>query len=76
VRQVTSRAMFYAQAAATVRYLYEADDGAQRRKLFDFLRAYYTGDSDKLDLAHELGVLADPLGQRIVEHARRALEQP
>jgi hypothetical protein len=66
--------MFYAQAAATTRYLCEAQGGALRPKLFDFLRAYYTGEREKLDLPAVLGVDAEELGRAIVEHARSVLK--
>lgn len=68
--QVTTRHSFYAQAAATVRYLYEARDGALRAKLFEYLKAYYTGDGAELDLSAQLGIEADELGTAIRQHAR------
>jgi hypothetical protein len=64
---------FYAQAAATARYLYEARDGNLRQSLFDFLRAYYTGDRAHLDLAKTLGVDPDELGSEVVSHARKVI---
>jgi hypothetical protein len=70
----SAQQMFYAQAAATTRYLCEAQGGALRPKLFDFLRAYYTGEREKLDLPAVLGVEAEELGRAIVEHARSVLK--
>lgn len=70
----SAQQMFYAQAAATTRYLYEAQGGALRPKLFAFLRAYYTGDRAHLDLPAALGVEADELGRAIVDHARSVLK--
>jgi hypothetical protein len=72
-QRATTRNVFYAQAAATARYLYEAQDGKLRPKLFAFLHAYYTGDRVNLDLAHVLGVEAGELGRQVVTHAHEVL---
>ena len=44
-----------------------------RSRLFDFLRAYYTGDRAQLDLARVLGVEPDELGREVAAHAREVL---
>lgn len=66
--------LFYAQAAATARYLWEADNGALRPKLIEYLRAYYSGERDKLDLPKALGVETKALAERITAHARKILQ--
>lgn len=65
--------LFYAQAAATARYLWEADGGALRPKLIEFLRAYYSGEHGQLDLSKALGVEAAELAKRVTEHARKVV---
>jgi len=73
LRTSTAMNRFYAQAAALTRWLYEADEGAHRRQLFDFLTAYYSGDLSRLDLEQSLGLDAPSIGQRVIEHSRRVL---
>jgi hypothetical protein len=72
-RYVDSLSLFYAQATATTRYLYEADNGAYRATLMQFLRSYYAGKLHELDICAILKVDPDELGKRIERFARAVL---
>ena len=65
---------FYAQSAMLARYLYDGEDGRYRRALLDFVTAYYTGATDRLDFAKAFGVSAEELGPRIVRYSAALLE--
>ena len=68
---------FYAQSAAACAYLYHGDDGRNRAKLLDYLVAYYTAQSispEELDIETAFGVDERELGKRILEFAKRVIE--
>lgn len=65
---------FYAQAGAVCRYLEEAEDGALRQALRDYVRAWYTGDREALDVARAFGASPDALGARVVAWARERVD--
>ncbi len=67
-------AFFYAQAEAAAHYLFTAQDGALRPKLFEALENYYAGRYDAPALPALLGVEASELGARIQAHAKATLE--
>src|SRR5690606_9416791 len=66
--------LFYAQAAMLSRYLYDAEDGRHRQKLFDFVAAYYTGAVDELDFAKAFGTTAAELGPKVVAYSRSLVQ--
>jgi len=68
-RRHSETSMFYEQAAAACRYLYFAEDGARRRALLEYVRAFYTGDAAGADVRTAFGVDAATLGARIVAYA-------
>lgn len=70
----TAAGLFYAQSEATAHYLFTAQDGALRPKLFEALESYYTGRRGAPTLPELLGVEAKDLGARIQAHAKQALE--
>jgi hypothetical protein len=61
--------LFYDQAAAACHFLYHGEDGKFRRKLMDYVIAYYTGQKEKLDPQAAFGLPADELGRRIEKFA-------
>ena len=65
---------FYAQSAMLARYLYDGEDSRYRRALLEFVAAYYTGATDRLDFQKAFGVSADELGPKIVRYAAALLE--
>lgn len=71
--QATALGLFYAQSAMLARYLYEAEDGAHRQQLLDFVCAYYEGRGDALDFAKAFGVTADELGPKVLAFAQSLL---
>ena len=70
---VSARHMFYAQAAATCRYLFEAQGGARRDLLLDYVTAFYTHDRAGLGLEATLGVEPGELGRAVADWSRRSL---
>lgn len=70
----TAAGLFYAQAEATAHYLFSAENGALRPKLYEVLESYYSGRHDAPTLPELLGVEAQELGARIQAHAARTLE--
>lgn len=60
--------LFYAQGGALAHFLYEADGGARRALLLRAVEAYYRGQP--LDVAAELGLTPEDLGERVVAWAR------
>jgi hypothetical protein len=65
---------FYAQAAAACRFLWEDEDGALRQALRDYVRAWYVGDRDALDVARAFGMTPDELGARVAAWARERVD--
>lgn len=63
--------VFYAQGAATCQYLFEANDGALREKLLEYLRLQYIGTPP--DIEAHFGMAPDALGARIVAWAREQI---
>jgi hypothetical protein len=74
VAQLSVEAVFYAQSEATAHYLFNANGGALRPALFEFLANYYSGQYDALDLPAQLDVDATELGAQIEEHARSVMK--
>ena len=68
---VSARHMFYAQAAATSRYLFESEQ--RRGRLLAYLTAFYTNDRPGLDVQRALGLDAEELGREVVGWSRRTL---
>jgi len=64
----TSR-IFYEQAGATCQFLYHAENGKHRRKLLDYLVAYYEGNAKRLDVEKAFGMSARELGANVVKFA-------
>ena len=73
-RVLSSRALYYAQAAAVCNYLYHAEEGRQRKQLLDYLVAYYAGDRDALDMQRAFGSGVGALGDQAILFARAAVE--
>jgi hypothetical protein len=73
---VSARHMFYAQAAATTRYLFEADGGRRRARLLDYVKAFYTNDRSGLDVEQALGLAPDELGAQVTSWTRETLGMP
>jgi len=65
--------LFYAQSAMLCRYLYDAENGAHRKALLEFVIAWYSGKDDKLDFAAAFGVSAKELAPKVIEYARTLL---
>ncbi len=74
IARPTAAVQFYAQAEAAAHYLFTAQDGALRPKLFEALENYYSGRHDAPTLPALLGVEASELGARIQAHAKATLE--
>lgn len=70
---VSGRHLFYAQAASTCRYLFEAEDPRLRQALLDYLAAYYAGAVGALDIEQTCGLTPAELGARTRAHARASL---
>jgi len=68
---VSARHMFYAQAAATCRYLFESDE--RRDLLLAYITAFYTNDRAGLDVERALGLGPAELGREVVAWSRRTL---
>lgn len=68
-RQLSPRNLFYAQAGALCHWLWHTADGKHRRVLIEFVRAYYQGESDQLDLAQILGMTPAAIGKAVQDHA-------
>ncbi|MEO0650199.1 MAG: hypothetical protein AAFZ65_05935 [Planctomycetota bacterium] len=64
VFEVDRAGMFYAQSAVLARYLFEADGGAQRQALLDYLVAYYQGQAEGLDFERVFGASPAEVGGR------------
>jgi hypothetical protein len=69
---VSARHMFYAQAAATCRYLFESEE--RRGRLLAYLTAFYTNDGPGLDVERALGLGPQDLGREVVAWSRRTLD--
>ncbi len=69
----TAKAMFYAQSAATARWLWLGEEGRNRLVLLEFVRDFYTGKKESLDLAKRLGRTPEEIGRAIAEYARAEL---
>jgi hypothetical protein len=65
--------LFYAQSAMLCRYLYDAENGKYRKALLEFVIAWYSGKSDKLDFAEAFGASARELGPKVIEYSRTLL---
>lgn len=61
--------LFYAQGAALAHYLYDSDGGKRRTLLLRAVESYYRGAP--LDVAAELRVTPEELGQRVSAWARK-----
>lgn len=70
---VSARHMFYAQAAATCRFLFEAEGGRYRGALLDYVKAFYTNERAALDVVASLGMTPDELGRAVVAWSRQTL---
>ncbi|MEZ6015178.1 MAG: hypothetical protein R3F49_08700 [Planctomycetota bacterium] len=68
-RVIEARMMYYCQAAATCAFLYHGDEGAHRRALLEYLRAFYTSEGE-LDVTKAFGMGYDKLGERVQSFAR------
>ena len=62
LHQVTERDFFLAQATAACSYLFH-HDADSRRRLLDYLLAFYRGDEAQLDLRRTLGLDAAAMGK-------------
>ncbi len=56
---------FYQQAGATCQFLYWGEGGAYRKRLLDFVTAYYTGDKDKTSIPAAFGLEPEALGAKV-----------
>jgi hypothetical protein len=67
---VSTRRLFYEQAAATCQFLYHAEDGKYRGRLIDYVCDYYDGKADRLSVVKSLGWSPEDLGRRVLEFAK------
>lgn len=65
--------LFYAQSAVTCMYLYEADGGVHRGKLYEYVVNYYSGNSDMLAIDAAFGMSEEELGKRAAEFGRQVV---
>jgi hypothetical protein len=65
--------LFYAQSAVTCMYLYEADGGVHRGKLYEYVVNYYSGNSDMLPIDAAFGMSEEELGKRVAEFGRQVV---
>jgi hypothetical protein len=63
LRHVPEHGFFFAQSAATCGYLFH-HDAASRRRLLDYLLAYYRGDLEALEVQRTLGLSMAELGKQ------------
>jgi hypothetical protein len=73
-RPVSGGRLFYDQAASVCCYLFEADGGAHREKLLDYLTARYRGEPPSIETA--FGMSAAELGRRVEAWAREKSNGP
>jgi hypothetical protein len=66
--------MFYAQAGAVCHYLMQASPHA-RRKLIDYLAAWYQGDDVRTNVQWTFGLSPEELGAEIISFARKAIRE-
>lgn len=66
--------LFYDQAAAACCYLFEAEGGARRQQLLDYLTAHYRGETPSIEQA--FGLPAAELGRRIEAWAKERSAGP
>jgi hypothetical protein len=62
---ISGKSAFYAQSAATCHYLYHAEDGKHREKLFELIRKHYTGKSGPDTVEQQYGMKAEELSKRV-----------
>jgi len=62
--------LFYAQAGAACHWLFHGADEAERARLLAYLRAWYEGDAEALDVRRAFGLTPEELGRRTLEFAR------
>ncbi len=72
---LSDASLFYAQAAATVHYLYHAEKGRYRERLLRYVAAYYTGKDARLDIQEAFGISGIELGERVEAFSREMLAQ-
>lgn len=65
--------MFYAQASATCHYLWHADGGKYRDKLFEIVGRHYLGQTTPMEIQEVLGVPADKFGERVQAWAKAVI---
>jgi hypothetical protein len=65
--------LFYAQSGALCHYLFAAEGGRRRAALLGYLRAWYRGEEQELDVTAAFGLDPETLGRRVVEYAERAV---
>jgi hypothetical protein len=63
--------IFYEQAGAACQFLYHAENGKYRRKLLDFIVAYYSNNRKALEPTRAFGMSGAQLGVRIEAFARK-----
>ena len=64
----------YAQAGAVCHYLMQAAPHT-RRKLIDYLAAWYQGDDVRTNVQWTFGLSAEELGAEVVSFARKAIRE-
>jgi hypothetical protein len=62
--------LFYLQAAATVHYLYSAEDGRYRSVLLQLVDDWHSKEHKNTDVMQALGISGDELGKRVMEWTR------
>jgi hypothetical protein len=69
--KISDAGMFYAQASATCHYLFHAGEDL-RKRLLEYVRAYYTGSIPRGQETAQLiiGMSPEQLGARVVKYAR------
>jgi hypothetical protein len=69
-RETSEMRLFYEQAGALCHWLLQAEGGARRPELIAFVEAWYTGDVGALDLAKQLSLTPEAIGERVTAFAR------
>ncbi len=67
---VSTRRMFYEQAAAVCQFLYHGDGGKHRGRLIDFVCSHYNGRTKRLNPQKAFRMTSAELGKRTVEFAK------
>lgn len=73
---VSQLQLYYLQAAATVHYLWSAEDGRYRQALLDLVGAWHANEHKSVEIGKAFGLDAADLGKRVHEWTREVSAAP